>query len=58
VDKYAKAIAGAIVAGLTAYQVALTGDGSVTAAEWAGVAIAVVAALGAVWAVTNAPAKP
>ena len=54
--QYAKAIAGAIVAGLTAYQVGTTGDGQVTAAEWAGVAIAFVSTLGAVWAVTNAPA--
>lgn len=55
-NPYAKAIAGAIVAGLGAYQVAIGGDGRVDAGEWAGIAIAVVSTLGAVWAVTNKPA--
>ncbi|KXK61947.1 hypothetical protein AWW66_10930 [Micromonospora rosaria] len=53
---YAKAITGAAVAGLTALGTALT-DGQVTPAEWVGVAIATLGALGAIWAVPNAPAE-
>ena len=54
---YAKAIAGAITAGLTAAATALT-DGSVDPVESITIAIAVITALGVVWAVPNAPAEP
>ena len=54
---YAKAIAGAITAGLTAAATALT-DGSVDPVEAITIAIAVITALGVVWAVPNGPAKP
>ena len=54
---YAKAIAGAITAGLTAAATALT-DGSVDPVESITIAIAVITALGVVWAVPNGPAKP
>ena len=56
-NPYAKAILGAIVAGITAYQVALLTPG-VTANEWAGVAVAVIGAFGTVWGTTNKPATP
>lgn len=56
-NPYAKAIVGGLVAGLGAYQTALM-DGSVTAAEWAGVAIAALTAAAAVWATANKPADP
>lgn len=49
---YAKAITGALVAGLTAIGTALT-DNAVTPGEWVTVALAAVAAFGAVWAVPN-----
>ena len=52
---YAKAVIGGAVAGLTALGTALT-DNQVTAAEWVGVAIAALAALGLVYAVPNKPA--
>ncbi|XTZ16423.1 hypothetical protein ACQSSU_03200 [Micromonospora echinospora] len=52
---YAKALTGAAVAGLTALGTALTDD-RVTNAEWVTVALAAVAAFGAVWAVPNRPA--
>lgn len=53
---YAKAIVGALVAGLTAYGTALADD-KVTTVEWVGVAVATLAALGVVWAVPNKPAE-
>lgn len=52
--KYAKAIVGALVAGLTALPPAL--DGGVTAAEWVVAAVGFLVALGTVWAVPNASA--
>jgi hypothetical protein len=54
-NEYAKAITGAIIAGLGAYGVAVL-DGTVTSGEWAGVAVAFLTALGVVWGVPNAPA--
>jgi hypothetical protein len=51
--KYAKAVTGALIAGLTALLPALD-DGAVTAAEWVVVAVATLGALGLVWAVPNA----
>ena len=54
---YAKAIVGALVAGLTALGTALADD-TVTGAEWVGVAVATLGALGIVYAVPNRPAEP
>ena len=51
---YAKAIVGGATAGLTALGTALA-DNHVTSAEWVGVAVAALAALGMVWAVPNRP---
>ncbi len=53
--RYAKSITAAAVAGLTALGTALT-DGGVTPAEWTGVAIATLGALGAVYAIPNSEA--
>jgi hypothetical protein len=53
--KYAKAIVGALVAGLTALGTALADD-TVTQLEWVGVVVAVLGAAGLVWAVPNKPA--
>ena len=50
--RYAKAIVGALVAGLTSLQAALD-DGGITAQEGVGAAIATLVALGVVWAVPN-----
>ncbi len=50
---YAKAITAAVIAGLTALVTALD-DGSVTAQEGVIIAIALLTALGAVWAIPNA----
>lgn len=47
-----KAVCGALLAGLTAAGTAVT-DGSITAAEWIGIATAVVATFGGVFAVNN-----
>lgn len=55
-DRYAKAVVGALVAALSTYQVAVLSHG-VSADEWAGIAIAFIVALGLVWAVPNAPAE-
>jgi hypothetical protein len=52
--KYAKAIVGAAVAGLTSLQAALD-DGGITAQEGVTAAIATLVALGLVWAVPNTP---
>jgi hypothetical protein len=49
--RYAKAVVGALLAGLASLQAALP-DG-VTGEEWVAVAVATLAALGAVWAVPN-----
>lgn len=53
---YAKAFTAAVVAGLTAAAAGLD-DGSLSAQEWIGVAIAFLVALGAVWAVPNSPTE-
>jgi len=53
---YAKAIVGALVAGLTALGTALA-DNQVTTVEWVGVAVATLGALGIVYAVPNRPAE-
>lgn len=50
---YAKAVVGALVAGVGALVAALDDD-VVTRAEWATVALAFLVALGAIWAVPNA----
>lgn len=55
-NRYAKAIVGAIVAGAGSLQVALA-DNVVTTTEWIQVGTTVVVALGLVWGVQNAP-KP
>lgn len=54
-SKYAKALVGALVAGLTALLPAL--DAGVTAAEWVVAATAFLVALGVVWVVPNKPAS-
>ena len=54
---YAKALIGALVAGLAALGTA-TADGTVTGSEWVGVALAALVALGAVWATPNRTAPP
>lgn len=50
--EYAKALWGALVAGLGALSTAIT-DGSVTTAEWVTIASAAVIALGVIWGVPN-----
>lgn len=55
-DEYAKAIVGAVVAGLTALATAAAEDG-VSAPEWLGVLVAVVATFGGVYAKRNAPRR-
>lgn len=52
--KYAKAIFGALAAGLAALGTAAS-DGTITTGEWIGVASAVVAAAGVVYGVSNTP---
>ncbi len=54
-EEYAKAIVGAVLAGLTALATALTQNGDVSAAEWVAIAIAIVATFGGVYAKRNAP---
>lgn len=51
--RYAKAITGALVAGLLVLKSAV-GDDVVTVAEWIDVAVSVIGAGGAVWVVPNA----
>lgn len=51
--RYAKAVVGAIVAGLGALKLAV--DGGIDASEWIEVAIITLGALGAVWAIPNSP---
>lgn len=57
-DKIAKALIGALIAGLAALQVALVPDTygviEVNPTEWVIIAMAVVTALGFVWGVPNA----
>lgn len=54
--EYAKAIAGAILAGLGVLYVALS-DGAVSAQEWVGVSQAALAAFAVVWGLPNAAKK-
>ncbi len=56
-DHYAKALVGAVMAGLGALGTALA-DGHVTATEWVVIAAAAAGALGLVWGVPNAPKQP
>ena len=56
-DRYAKAVTGAILAGLSALAPTIA-DGQITATDWVLTAIAVVSTFGLVWSVPNAPAKP
>ena len=49
---YAKAVIGALIAGLTAIGTALT-DGGISPAEWVAAAIAFLVALGGVYAIPN-----
>lgn len=51
-QKYLKALYGAAAAGLGALSVAYA-DNAVTNQEWVSIAIAVVGALGIIWAVPN-----
>lgn len=52
IKPYMKAIVGGLVAGLTALGTAMTDD-TVTTAEWVGVAVAALGALGIVYATPN-----
>jgi hypothetical protein len=52
--QYLKAITAAVITGLGTLQVAYS-DNLVTNAEWIGIAIATLVALGGVWAVPNLP---
>lgn len=49
---YAKALTGALIAGLASLQQAL-GDGAVSAEEWTGITIATLSGLALVWAIPN-----
>ena len=53
--RIAKAIAGALVAGLTSLHAALD-DGGIVPQEWLAAVIAALVALGVVWAVPNSGA--
>jgi len=52
-DKYAKAIVGAVTAGLGALGTALA-DGLITGQEWVAVAATAIGALALIWGVPNA----
>lgn len=52
ITPYMKAIVGGLVAGLTALGTAMTDD-KITNAEWVGVAIATLGALGIIYATPN-----
>lgn len=52
IQPYLKAVVGGLVAGLTALATAMSDD-TVTRTEWIGVAVAVVGALGVVYATPN-----
>lgn len=54
IQPYLKAVVGGLVAGLTALATAMSDD-TVTRTEWIGVAVAVVGALGVVYATPNRP---
>jgi hypothetical protein len=54
-NKYAKAVVGAVIAGAGSLQVALL-DNAVSTTEWIQIGSAFVVALGLVWGVQNAPA--
>lgn len=56
-DRYAKAIVGALTAGLGAYGAAVADGSTVTGAEWVAISIAAIGALGFVWSVPNATSK-
>ncbi len=56
-NQYAKAIVSAVVAALTALGTGLT-DGGMSPSEWTAVALAFFVALGATFAVPNAPSGP
>jgi hypothetical protein len=53
-DRYAKAIIGALSTGLGAYAVAVADD-IVTSGEWATIGVATLGALALVWGVPNSP---
>ena len=55
-SKYAKAVVGALVAGLGTLGTALADD-HITGQEWVGVVAATVVALGVVWSVPNKSAQ-
>lgn len=57
VGLYAKAIAGAAVAGLGSYSAAIQDGSGVSGSEWLALAVTVLVAAGAVWAVPNIPAS-
>lgn len=58
-DRYAKAIVGAITASLTAAGAALAvGGGEIPAEGWVAIALAFVANIGMIWGVPNAPNLP
>lgn len=52
IKPYMKAVVGGLVAGLTALGTAITDD-KITTAEWVGVAVATLGALGIVYATPN-----
>lgn len=52
-DRYAKAIIGAILSGLAALTVALVNGDGVSALEWVTIVTAVVTSLGFIWGVPN-----
>jgi hypothetical protein len=56
-DKYTKAIVGALVAALGAYQTALL-DNAVAPVEWIGVIITFLTAAGVIWGVPNSGTSP
>jgi hypothetical protein len=53
---YAKAVSGTVAAGFTAAIAALA-DGNVTGTEWAGIAVTVLVAAAAIYAVPNFPSR-
>ena len=53
-DRYAKAITSAVLAGLFVAELALSDD-RITGVEWIRIAVAVISSYGLVWAVPNAP---
>lgn len=55
-NRYAKAVVGALVAALSAYQAAQI-DNTITTQEWVTIAVAFLTGLGLVWGVPNTDAK-